>query len=51
MFVFLINMITGTKERWQSFIEDKSKKVKGEMESFNYSTIEQVYQYKLGPAV
>lgn len=32
------------------FIEYKAGKVKGEMESFNYSTIKQVYQNKLGPA-
>lgn len=42
--------ITGSKERRCGFIEYQAEKVKGEMESFNYSTIKQVYQNKLGPA-
>lgn len=31
-------------------MESKAEKTKGEMESFNYSAIKQVYQNKLGPS-
>ena len=31
-------------------MESKAEKAKGELESFNYSAIKQVYQNKLGPS-